>query len=286
LKTQQIILADQRKLGFTEYGTETGYPIIYCHGSQSSRLEMHYDIGFATKHDLRIIAIDRPGHGISDFNPKGTILSFANDVKQLTHILNILRFSVIGMSAGAPFAMGLAATYPDAIQNLGIVSGFAPYTTESKQKLSKEVRVMLKLAKSFPFLLRLLLKVQSSQLKRNPQKTLANFLKIMSEPDQEVLKNAAVMKVIEDMFVESFKLGSQGVAYEISEILVQNWGFELKEIKIPTHIWQGDLDNNVPKEWAEILNREIGNSKLIRYPTEGHLLIFEHAESIFSTMKE
>ena len=84
---------------------------------------MHYDMTFAGQNDLRIIAIDRPGHGISSFNPQGTILSFAEDVIQLVSQLDIHNFSVLGMSAGAPFAMGLAWKHPDAVQHLGIVSG-------------------------------------------------------------------------------------------------------------------------------------------------------------------
>jgi len=286
LQTNHIILADQRKLGFAEYGSTTGYPVIYCHGSQSSRFEMHHDVTFAIKNNLRIIAIDRPGHGLSDFNPNGTILSFASDAKQLTENLNIESFSVIGMSAGAPFSMGIASKYPNNVHRLGIVSGFAPYSKESKESLSKEVNLMLKIAKSFPFVLRLLLKLQRRQLKNNPKKTLANFLKIMSQPDQNVLKNDSVMKVIEDMFVESFRHGSKGVAYEISEILVQDWGFSLNEVKTPTYIWQGALDNNVPKEWAQIINEGIENSELVQYPDEGHLLIFQHAEEIFGLMKK
>ena len=110
---QQIILEDKRKLGFAEYGNSKEYPIIYCHGSQSSRLEMHYDIYFAIKNDLRIITIDRPGHGLSDFNPNGSILEFARDVKELIDYLGIKKFSVVGMSAGAPFALGIAYLFPE-----------------------------------------------------------------------------------------------------------------------------------------------------------------------------
>jgi hypothetical protein len=50
---QQLTLKDDRKLGFAEYGTPRGYLIVYIHGSQSSRLEMHYDVLFANQNDLR-----------------------------------------------------------------------------------------------------------------------------------------------------------------------------------------------------------------------------------------
>ena len=282
---QHILLNDNRKLGFAEYGNADGFPIIYCHGSQSSRLEMHYDMAFTAENDLRIITIDRPGHGLSDFNPTGSILGFAQDIKQLVAHLNIDKFSVVGMSAGSPFALGIAYSFPEKINNASIISGFAPLNKESKQHLSKEVKVMLGLAKSFPFLLKLLLKVQVKQLAKNPQKALQGFLKIMSEPDQEILKNNSVMTVIETMFKEAFRNGSEGAAYEISKLLVRDWGFELNKIQVSTTFWQGEKDNNVPKEWAKLMSDEIPNAKLNLFPDEGHLIIFEHAREIFTELK-
>jgi len=283
---QHIILNDGRTLGFAEYGDLEGYPIVYCHGSQSSRLEMHYDPSFATKNNLRIITIDRPGHGISDFNSKGSILSFAKDAKHLMEHLKIDKFSVAGMSAGAPFALAIAYLFPKNVLKASVISGFAPYTPESKSHLSKEVKTMLSLAKSVPWLIRLVLKNQAKQLKRNPKKALKSFLKIMSEADQEVLKNASVMNVIENMFIEAFRNGSQGVAHEISKILVKDWNFELSKIQIPVTFWQGNKDNNVPSKWAELMKNEIQQATLHSYSEDGHLIIFQQAEEIFTDLKE
>lgn len=285
MENSNITLTDNRKLGYSEYGIKEGYPIVYCHGSQSSRLEMHYDLSFAVNNNLRIISIDRPGHGDSDFNPNGTIQSFANDTNQLVEKLNITEFSVLGMSAGAPFAMGIANYLSEKTKKLGIVSGFAPLDIESQKVLNKDVRILLKMAKSFPIFLKLMLKIQNWQIKRNPKSALKNFLKIMSAPDQEILKNEAIMDVIERMFKEAFKNGSKGVAYEISKILVQDWGFKINEITSPAFIWHGDKDNNVPQEWAMKTNDTIRNSKLKIFPNEGHLIILNNAEEIFTTLK-
>lgn len=282
---QLLILKDKRKLGFAEFGNTNGFPIIYCHGSQSSRLEMHYDLSFAIENNLRIITVDRPGHGMSDFNPIGSILSFARDIKQLTEYLGLEKFSVAGMSAGAPFALGIAYLFPEQVYRIAIISGFAPFNTESKNHLSKEVKVMLTLAKSFPFLLKMLLRVQAKQIATKPKKALQGFLKIMSEADQQVLLNESVMNVIENMFTEAFRNGSKGVAYEISNLLVKEWGFKLEDIQGIVTFWQGGKDNNVPFEWAELMKNKIKNSKLNKYPEEGHLIIFKHAKEIFTELK-
>lgn len=283
---QYLILKDKRKLGFAEYGNFNGYPIIYCHGSQSSRLEMHYDLSFAIENNLRIITIDRPGHGISDFNPNGSILEFARDAKQLMIHLKLDRFSVAGMSAGSPFALGMSYLFPENIYKTSIISGFAPFNQESKKYLSKEVKLMLNLAKSFPFLLKILLKIQAKQIVSKPKKILHGFLKIMSESDKEVLKNKSVMRVIENMFKESFRNGSEGIAYEISKLLVKDWNFELNEIQVPVTFWQGKKDNNIPYECVELMRNEIPNATLNIYSDKGHLIIFQYAYEIFTDLKE
>lgn len=283
---QHILLKDNRKLGFAEYGSLNGFPIIYCHGSQSSRIEMHYDMSFAIENNLRIITIDRPGHGLSDFNSKGSILSFAKDVKELTEYLEIHKFSVAGMSAGSPFALAIAYLFPKNVQKVSIISGFAPYNANSKKYLKKEVKLMLNLAKLTPFLLKIALNIQAKQISKNPQKALKGFLKIMSTPDQEILKNKSVMNIIEKMFIEAFRNGSKGIAYEISNLLVKNWEFKLCDIQVPTTFWQGNKDNNVPYKWAELMKNEIKNATLNTYPNEGHLIIFQYAEKIFTDLNK
>ncbi len=282
---QNIILKDGRKLGFAEYGKVNGYPIIYCHGSQSSRLEIHYDHSFAIENDLRIIIIDRPGHGISDFNPNGSILEFARDAKQLIAHLEIDKLSVAGMSAGSPFALGMSYLLPENIYKTSIISGFAPYNQEITKYLSSEVKIMLYLAKTFPILFKVLIKIQAKQIIHKPKKILNGFLRIMSEPDQKTLKNQLVINTIESMFKEAFRNGSKGVAYEISNLLVRNWEFDLNEIQVPVTFWQGKKDNNVPFEWAQYMSHKIKGANLKIFPEKGHLLIFEHAKEIFKDLK-
>ncbi|MEO9893026.1 alpha/beta hydrolase [Aurantibacter sp.] len=282
---QHFVLNDGRQLGYATYGSKNDFPIIYCHGSQSSRIEMHYDMSFAIENGLRIITVDRPGHGLSDFNPKGSILGFADDIKQLTEHLKIDKFSVAGMSAGSPFALAIAHQFPEQVQKTAIISGFAPFNSESKKLLTMEVKLMLNLAKYFPWLLKMMLSIQDKQLKKKPKKALQGFLKIMSSPDQEILKNDLVMNIIIRMFNEAFRQGSKGVAYEISNLLVKDWKFKLSDIQVPVKFWQGKKDNNVPFEWAELMTKEIKNADIKLFQEEGHLIIFQHAKEIFTELK-
>jgi hypothetical protein len=62
-----IVLSDSRILGYAEYGVSNGYPILYFHGGQESRLSSIFMDSTARKLNVRLISPDRPGIGLSTF---------------------------------------------------------------------------------------------------------------------------------------------------------------------------------------------------------------------------
>ena len=66
---QTIKLKDGRMLGYAEYGAPEGKPVFYFHGFPGSRLDWPISDSddSATQLNARIIAVDRPGMGLSDF---------------------------------------------------------------------------------------------------------------------------------------------------------------------------------------------------------------------------
>ena len=74
-KENQILdLKDGRKLCYAECGNSNGKPIFHLHGHPGSRLEIRFFGEKAEEYDIHIIAVDRPGNGLSDFQPKQTLL--------------------------------------------------------------------------------------------------------------------------------------------------------------------------------------------------------------------
>ena len=125
---QHIILKDGRKLGYAEYGATEGRPILYFHGFPGSRLDLPLCVtnDIATDLNVRIIAIDRPGIGLSDFKRKRTFLDWPDDVVELADERSLDRFSVLGMSGGGPYAVVCAYMIPERLTSVGIVSGMGP----------------------------------------------------------------------------------------------------------------------------------------------------------------
>lgn len=91
-------LTDGRKLGYADYGDPKGKPILYQHGLPGSRIEAtrYHDLG--KELGLRIISIDRPGHGWSSpFEKFGarTVKSWADDVNELAEGLGLNEYAVM-----------------------------------------------------------------------------------------------------------------------------------------------------------------------------------------------
>src|SRR5947209_19434697 len=103
---QHFTLSDGRVLGYNEYGPIDGKPLFYFHGTPSSRIEWQMFGGeqLATQLNLRVISMDRPGMGLSDFQTSRRLLDWPTDVAKLADELGIDHFSVLAFSGGGPYA--------------------------------------------------------------------------------------------------------------------------------------------------------------------------------------
>ncbi|MDH3303442.1 MAG: alpha/beta hydrolase [Acidimicrobiia bacterium] len=118
-------LEDERTLAYAEWGDGSGLPIFHYHGSSSSRPE--HLLQAEVLDGVRLVTIDRPGHGLSDFQPERTLLDWPEDVAALADKLEIDRFAVSGWSAGGPNALACAYRIPERLTGVGLISSVGPY---------------------------------------------------------------------------------------------------------------------------------------------------------------
>ena len=121
-KNSTITLPDGRRLGCAEYGDPDAMPVLYCHGFPSCRLEP----SMLPVSGIRLIALDRPGYGLSDPLPGRTLLDWPRDVAAAADALGLGRFAVAGVSGGAPYAAACAALLKDRVMGLALICGIAP----------------------------------------------------------------------------------------------------------------------------------------------------------------
>ncbi|HWH24552.1 MAG TPA: alpha/beta hydrolase, partial [Candidatus Limnocylindria bacterium] len=97
---RQLRLADGRLLGYAEFGDPAGTPVLFFHGLGTSRLICPPDEGVARGLAVRLIAVDRPGIGLSEPLPGRRLLDWPADVVQLAEQLGLRRFAIVGWSGG------------------------------------------------------------------------------------------------------------------------------------------------------------------------------------------
>lgn len=128
---RQIQLSDGRMLAYHEYGDPDGKPIIYMHGFPGSRLDWSMfdpDDSIAKGLNARIIAVDRPGMGLSDFKPGRELLDWPDDILELANALLQLdqKFAILAGSGGGPYGEVCAFKIPERITKTAIVCGMGP----------------------------------------------------------------------------------------------------------------------------------------------------------------
>jgi pimeloyl-ACP methyl ester carboxylesterase len=119
---QRIVLPSGHALAYVEAGDPEVAPLLLVHGyTDNSR---SWSLLAPHIADRRLIAVDLRGHGASDapaccYGPD----SLAHDLGEFLDALGLDRTDVIGHSLGAMTALTLAATEPDRVGRLVLVSG-------------------------------------------------------------------------------------------------------------------------------------------------------------------
>ena len=262
---QTLTLPDSRKLGFAEYGS--GTPLLYFHGHPCSRLEARY---LAGREGIRVIGIDRPGMGLSSYQPKRTLISWADDVVSLADSLGLEKFAVVGLSGGAPYALACAYAIPERISACGIVSGVWSIDRRTAFLAAWMPWVML------PVMGRFLKDVDAAKgllTKQAGEK--------WPLADKRILDDPAIPDIMATSLVEGFRQGPRGPARDAT-LIGRIRGFGLDEIVHPNiRLWHGTADQQVSIAVARKVAQGLRSCTATFYDNEGHLsVIVNHKDEI------
>jgi len=286
-ETQFFELPDRRTLCYAEYGDDKGFPILYCHGFPASRLEAQLADAEARRQGVRVIAVDRPGFGRSEFLANRSILAWPDDVMVLMRHLRIEKFSVFGVSGGAPYAMSCAFCLPNHIYKLGIASGLG-YLGDKRSinHLRAPFALIVKLILFSSAAGNWITKQLIGRLLRSFPGVAISVIKSLSAvKDQKLLSNPDIRRGIQASLQEAFFQGTGGPSWEFF-LYTKPWGFDLTRISVETYLWHGDHDRTVPLIMAEQHARLIPGAQLIVYPGEGHFSMpIRHLDEILQTLR-
>jgi pimeloyl-ACP methyl ester carboxylesterase len=265
-----ITLRDGRRLGLAEYGDPHGRPLLYFHGFPASRLEAALTDEAAARLGIRIIAPDRPGIGLSDFQPGRLIGDWPADVAELADALGLGCFAVLGVSGGGPYALACAAIIPGRLSAVGIVGGLGPLDKVGATRgMSLLSRFFLKLFQRAPAAGRTLFALAARVARHSPERLFALFTANAPAPDQELLARPAIRGIFLASLSEAVRRGSGGGARELY-LYTRPWGVDLGQIRATVDLWHGRLDATVPVTVGENLALALPDCRSRFLPEEGH----------------
>lgn len=290
MSSQLISLPDGRQLGYSIIGK--GKPVLYFHGTASSRLEALLLKDLTASGKLQVICIDRPGYGLSIYKPRKNLQDFNDDVNCLTEHLGIERFGVLGWSGGGAFALAYLAFFPERVTRAVIVGAPALPFDASMAHNMPFARYVMKL----PFLGVLAMKrMRHEVLKANGDVTAfldskqgKQMLNACSKDDLKFFSDTSWMTLMYQSMAEAFHQGNSGVKAVVDEhqMFLKPWGLPFERVSSgKLLIWHGAEDKTCRVNNAYEIYNHVACSVLKVFPRKGHCVLFDNLQQLGEVLK-
>jgi pimeloyl-ACP methyl ester carboxylesterase len=286
MSSYTVTLPDGRHLGYAVVGE--GKPVIYFHGTASSRLEILLLKEFAHKNGLRLIGIDRPGYGLSTFADRFRLRDFVADVNAVADYLQLDSFAVLSWSGGGPFALTYTALFPQRVTHAVIVGcpalPFDPATAHNNNPLAKFAMKNSYLAKWALNMFRKSVLSADQDIdgylqSRSGKSMLADWPK----PDVRFFSDPSWLKTMYAAMAEGFRQNGNSVKtfYQEHGLFMKPWNEPIDQIPSgKVTLWQGTQDKTCPASNAQKIAQALKGTNVELFPDEGHCVMFNKTEKL------
>ena len=286
---ETITLPDGRTLGFDDVGEPAGVPVLYVHGSPDSRRARHPGDEIAANLGIRLVAVDRPGAGLSSPHATGTVGSFADDSVALANHLDVDRWRPFAWSAGAPYALAIAARHGDRADRVAVAAGLVPfsaYTTPGILDAANGGRWMVAEMGE---------ELGPSGLAEMAAPMLAPYPCDMALAREHVLEAAgAAGRADLDTIPGALDALAAGVADSVThglaglirdlELQVEPPDVNWSDVAVPVDLWYGHRDTTAPPAFGQWWAEHLRWAELTVVPDAGHLVALAHWEPILARL--
>ena len=284
-----VHLLDGRAVGVLQAGDASGFPIFHFHGSGSSRLEAILLAAEAARQGVRLIGVDRPGIGLSDMQTDYPVLEWPEDVREIANNLRIDEFSVMGISAGSPYALACAHRIPDRLVSCGLVSSLSPGDI-LMQAGPIWMRSLFWIGKHMLPVFKLYLHLtvtDSLREKAASGKYLDGYASWLADADKAVLANPQTNRILSLAMAESYRQGVEA-SREAAITLSFSWGFRPQDVNFEhIYLWHGEKDRLMGIAPTRLFAESLPHCTATYYPEEGHFsTTMNHAAEILSSLKQ
>ena len=263
-------LSSGRNLGYSEYGDPKGVPLFFFHGWPSSGLQGEILHRPALELGIRVISPDRPGIGLSDFEPNRRLIDWPAVIDELARHMKFDRFHLLGVSGGGPYALVTARANPDRILGTSIVCGAPALSQVGKEGLLWAYNLAIWTERRLPFALTLGLRAAGWVAGRALHEWPMNWIsKLYSPADREALSDPEHHRIMMLSSRQALRGDTKALAHD-GLIYCADWGFDLSKITAPIQFWHGDKDANIPLALAKKTASAVPKAKFTVTEGDGH----------------
>jgi pimeloyl-ACP methyl ester carboxylesterase len=268
-------LPDGRMLDIEVTGPDDGVPLLFHHGTPSSKVPFRAYRRAAHERGLRLVTYSRAGYGGSTRNPGRSVADVVADMTALLDEIGADRCVVAGWSGGGPHALAMAAGLPDRVAGVASIAGAAPYGTGDLDFLAGMGEQNVEefgLALQGEDALRPALEQEAEDLRgADIAGLIASLATLLPDVDRAFLTEECGQDMLA-MMAEGLRTGVDGWLDD-DLAFVRPWGFEPADISVPVFLWQGSADLMVPFAHGEWLAARLPGATRHLQQGEGHLSV-------------
>lgn len=275
-----------RRLGFAEFGSPGGRPVLWLHGTPGARRQIPHEArALAIELDLRLIGIDRPGIGTSTPHVHASVSGLTDDLTALADGLGLDEVAVIGLSGGGPYALATGAHMADRVVGVAVLGGVAPHVGTDAVSgglvaLGARLAPLVSLTRvpvgiGLTGLLRLARPLGSPALEVYARLSPAGDRALLARPEFKA------------MFLDDLFNGSRTqLSAPLVDVLLfgRHWGFDLAEVDVPVRWWHGDADHIIPFAHGLHVVDRLPDASMTVLPGESHLGGLGATQDILTTL--
>lgn len=279
-------LSNGKRVAYREYGDPEGQPLLLFHSVIGSSLETPIDVEpILRKNHYRMVIPERPGYGLSDAQYDVDSTEIATQFKALLDELAIKRVMVVGHVLGCVYAMAFMHRYRQTVRRAVLLM---PPSSDNPQ-FFKEMGPLYRLNNIIAFHSPSMYSLYSYMMIRGIRTSPASFSKLLArglDEEEAKLVTSPTFKIrLKYAFSGPFRSVAKCVAREVTQLNAP-WAFFESSIDVPTVVWHGERDNNLPVSLSRHVAKRLKNSRLEVSSSSGHFLYYKEWDRILQSLQQ